>query len=442
TDHQIFERYHKFRFHDRFSRKESISAKELIGLNPGDYVVHVDHGIGIFGGLEKIDVNGKIQEAIKLVYKDRDVLYVNIHSLHRISKYRGKDTGAPKIYKLGSGAWQKLKSNTKKKVQDIARELILLYAKRKEQKGFAFSSDTYLQQELESSFIFEDTPDQLKATSDVKEGMEAGFPMDRLVCGDVGFGKTEVAIRAAFKAVTDSKQVAILVPTTVLAFQHYNTFRDRLKDFPCTVDYLSRFRTTAEQRRITTKLKEGGIDIIIGTHKLVGREIEFKDLGLLIIDEEQKFGVSVKEKLKQMKLNVDTLTLTATPIPRTLQFSMMGSRDLSIINTPPPNRHPIITELHSFNEEIIKEAIEYEVSRGGQVFFIHNRVQNIMEIKEIVDRVQPGVRSVVAHGQMEGKKLESVILDFMQGDFDVLIATAIVESGLDIPNANTIIINN
>jgi len=442
TDHQIFERYHKFRFHDRFSRKESVSMKELIGLNPGDYVVHVDHGIGIFGGLEKIDVNGKIQEAIKLVYKDQDVLYVNIHSLHRISKFKGKDTGPPKIYKLGTGAWQKLKNNTKKKVQDIARELILLYARRKDQKGFAFSQDTYLQHELESSFIYEDTPDQLKATADVKVGMEAGFPMDRLVCGDVGFGKTEVAIRAAFKAVTDSKQVAVLVPTTILAFQHYNTFTERLKGFPCNVDYLSRFRSYADQKRITAKLKEGGIDIIIGTHKLVGKDIAFKDLGLLIIDEEQKFGVGVKEKLKQLKLNVDTLTLTATPIPRTLQFSMMGSRDLSIINTPPPNRHPIITELHSFNEDIIKEAIEYEVSRGGQVFLIHNRIQNILAIKEIVDRVLPGVRSVVAHGQMEGKKLESVMLDFMQGDYDVLIATTIVESGLDIPNANTIIINN
>ena len=343
---------------------------------------------------------------------------------------------------MGSGAWQKLKSNTKKKVQDIARELILLYARRKDQEGFAFSVDTYLQQELESSFIYEDTPDQLKATEDVKAGMEAIFPMDRLVCGDVGFGKTEVAIRAAFKAVTDSKQVAVLVPTTLLAFQHNNTFRERLKGFPCTVDYLSRFRSPADQRKILTKLKEGKIDILIGTHKLVGKEIEFKDLGLLIIDEEQKFGVSVKEKLKQLKLNVDTLTLTATPIPRTLQFSLMGSRDLSIINTPPPNRHPIITELHSFNEEIIKEAIEYEVSRGGQVFFIHNRVQNILEIKEIIDRVAPEVRSVVAHGQMEGRKLESVMLDFMQGDYDVLIATTIVESGLDIPNANTIIINN
>ena len=442
TDHQIFERYHKFRFHDRFNKRESVSVKELMGLNPGDYVVHVDHGIGIFGGLEKIEVNGKIQEAIKLVYKDNDVLYVNIHSLHRISKYKGRDTEPPKVYKLGTGAWQKLKTNTKKKVQDIARELILLYAQRQEQKGFAFSRDTYLQQELESSFIYEDTPDQLKATDDVKAGMEAGFPMDRLVCGDVGFGKTEVAIRAAFKAVTDSKQVAVLVPTTVLAFQHFNTFTDRLKGMPCSVDYLSRFRSSADQRKILSNLKEGKIDIIIGTHKLVGKEIEFRDLGLLIIDEEQKFGVSVKEKLKQMKLNVDTLTLTATPIPRTLQFSLMGSRDLSIINTPPPNRHPIITELHVFNEEIIKEAIEYEVSRGGQVFFIHNRVQNIREIKEIVDRVVPGIRAVVAHGQMEGRNIESVVLDFMRGDYDVLIATTIVESGLDIPNANTIIINN
>ena len=442
TDHQIFERYHKFRFHDRFSKKESVSVKELIGLNPGDYVVHVDHGIGIFGGLEKIEVNGKIQEAVKLVYRDQDVLYVNIHSLHRITKYRGKDTEAPKIYKLGTGAWQKLKNSTKKKVQDIARELILLYARRKEQKGFSFSPDTYLQQELESSFIYEDTPDQLKATEDVKAGMEAAYPMDRLICGDVGFGKTEVAIRAAFKAATDGKQVAVLVPTTILAFQHYNTFRDRLREFPVRVDYLSRFRSQADQRRILSDLKDGRIDILIGTHKLVGKDVLFRDLGLLIIDEEQKFGVRIKEKLKELKLNVDTLTLTATPIPRTLQFSLMGSRDLSVINTPPPNRHPIMTELHPFNEEIIQEAIEYEVSRGGQVFFIHNRVQNIMEIKEIVDRVVPGIRSVVAHGQMEGSRLESIVMDFMQGDYDVLIATTIVESGLDIPNANTIIIND
>ncbi|RPI43741.1 MAG: DEAD/DEAH box helicase, partial [Bacteroidetes bacterium] len=325
TDHQIFERYHKFKLDDRFSRKESVSIRELVGLNPGDYVVHVDHGIGIFGGLEKIEVNGRIQEAIKLVYRDNDVLYVNIHSLHRISRYRGKDTEPPRVYKLGTGAWQKLKSNTRKKVQDIARELILLYAKRREQEGFSFSPDTYLQRELESSFIYEDTPDQLKATADVKSGMEAKFPMDRLVCGDVGFGKTEVAIRAAFKAVTDSKQVAVLVPTTVLAFQHYNTFRDRLKEFPCTVDYISRFRSYSDQKKILSQLKNGSLDIVIGTHRLVGNEVAFKDLGLLIIDEEQKFGVSVKEKLKQLKLNVDTLTLTATPIPRTLQFSLMGS---------------------------------------------------------------------------------------------------------------------
>lgn len=442
TDHQIFERYHKFRLHDRFSRKESISVKELVGLNPGDYVVHVDHGIGIFGGLEKIEVSGRIQEAIRLVYRDNDVLYVNIHSLHRISKYRGKDTEPPRVYKLGTGAWQKLKSNTKKKVQDIARELILLYARRRDQEGFAFSPDTYLQRELESSFIYEDTPDQLKATADVKAGMEARFPMDRLVCGDVGFGKTEVAIRAAFKAVTDSKQVAVLVPTTILAFQHFNTFRERLKDFPCSIDYLSRFRSYADQKRILEQLREGSLDIVIGTHKLVGKDVVFRDLGLLIVDEEQKFGVGVKEKLKQMKLNVDTLTLTATPIPRTLQFSLMGSRDLSVINTPPPNRHPIITELHTFNEDIIREAVEYEVSRGGQVFFIHNRVQNIHKIKEIVDRLLPGIRSVVAHGQMEGRNLETLMLDFMQGDYDVLIATTIIESGLDIPNANTIIINN
>ncbi|MBN1133043.1 MAG: transcription-repair coupling factor [Bacteroidales bacterium] len=442
TDHQIFERYHKFRFQNRFSRKESVSVKEILGLNNGDYVVHVDHGIGIFGGLEKIDVNGKVQEAVRLVYKDKDVLFVNIHSLHRISKYKGRDGDPPRIYKLGSGAWQNLKQKTKKRVKDIARDLITLYARRRELEGFAFSPDTYLQKELESSFIYEDTPDQLKATNDIKSGMEGAYPMDRLVCGDVGFGKTEVAIRAAFKAVTDSKQVALLVPTTILAFQHYNTFRERLENFPCTVDYLSRFRSYAEQQKIIKKLAKGEIDIIIGTHRMVGKDIVFKDLGLLIIDEEQKFGVAVKEKLKNIKLNVDTLTLTATPIPRTLQFSLMGARDLSIINTPPPNRHPIITELHIFNEDIIREAIEYEVSRGGQVFFIHNRIDTIGEIKAITDRVLPGIRSVIAHGQMEGKKLERIMLDFINGDYDVLIATSIVESGLDIPNTNTIIINN
>jgi len=442
TDHQIFERYHKFRLHDRFTKKEALSVKELSGLHPGDYVVHVDHGIGKFGGLERIDVNGKKQEAVRLVYKDNDVLFVNIHSLHKISKYKGKEGQSPRVYKLGTGTWQKLKQKTKSKVKDIAGELIALYAKRREQKGFAFSPDTYLQKELEASFIYEDTPDQDKATKDFKTGMEAEFPMDRLICGDVGFGKTEVAIRAAFKAVSDSKQVAVLVPTTVLAFQHYNTFKSRLKEFPCTVDYISRFRSAGEQTKILKRLKEGSLDIIIGTHKLVGQQVKFRDLGLLIIDEEQKFGVSVKEKLKQIKLNVDTLTLTATPIPRTLQFSLMGARDLSIINTPPPNRHPIITELHPFNEEIIKEAVEYEVSRGGQVFFIHNRVQNIGEVKEMVDKLVPAVRSVVAHGQMDGKTLEKVMLEFMNGDHDVLIATSIIESGLDIPNTNTIIINN
>jgi transcription-repair coupling factor (superfamily II helicase) len=349
---------------------------------------------------------------------------------------------APKIYKLGSGAWQKLKLATKKKIKDIAEDLIKLYATRKQQEGFSFSPDTYLQRELEASFIYEDTPDQVKATRDVKEGMEAGFPMDRLVCGDVGFGKTEVAIRAAFKAVTDSKQVAILVPTTILAFQHFNTFKDRLKEFPCNIEYISRFRKPADQKIILEKLAKGQIDILIGTHKLVGKEVKFKDLGLLIIDEEQKFGVGVKEKLRQMKLNVDTLTLTATPIPRTLQFSLMGARDLSIINTPPPNRHPIITELHTFNEEIIKEAIEYEVSRGGQVFFINNRIQNIEDLANLIGKICKSVRVVVAHGQMEGNKLEKTMLDFVQGDYDVLVATSIIESGLDIPNANTIIINN
>lgn len=442
TDHQIFERYHKYKIHERYDRKDSINLKELTDLKPGDYVVHIDHGIGIFGGLETLEMNGKKQESVRLVYKDKDVLYVSIHALHKISKYKGRDTEQPKIYKLGTGAWQKLKATTRKKVKDIAADLIRLYAKRREQEGFQFSPDTYLQQELEASFIYEDTPDQLKATTDVKLGMEASWPMDRLVCGDVGFGKTEVAIRAAFKAVSDSKQVAVLVPTTILALQHYNTFRERLHDLPCNVDYISRLKSSSEQKHSLQMLESGKTDIIIGTHKLVGKDIKFKDLGLLIIDEEQKFGVSVKEKLREIKLNVDTLTLTATPIPRTLQFSLMGARDLSIINTPPPNRHPIITEVHGFNEEIIKEAIEYEVNRGGQVFFIHNRIQNIGEVEALINRVAKGVRTVIAHGQMEGKKLESIMLDFMQGFYDVLIATSIIESGLDIPNANTILINN
>ena len=442
TDHQIFDRYHKFRIRGYFTRKESISVKELTGLNPGDYVVHIDHGIGRFGGLEKIEVNGKIQEAIKLVYRDNDILYVGIHSLHRISKYKGKDNAEPKIYKLGSGAWQKLKQNTKKRVKDIAKDLIQLYAKRMALPGCSFSPDSYLQRELEASFIYEDTPDQLSATIAVKEDMESPHPMDRLVCGDVGFGKTEIAIRAAFKAAADSKQSAVLVPTTILAFQHYRTFTSRMKGFPCNIEYISRHKRTADQKKILSKLAEGKIDIIIGTHKLAGDNVKFKDLGLLIIDEEQRFGVAVKEKLKKLRANVDTLTLTATPIPRTLQFSLMGARDLSIINTPPPNRMPIVTEIHGFNEEIIKEGIEYEVSRNGQVFFIHNRVENIKDIQLIIKRICPNVKTAVVHGRMEGRAIENVMFDFIQGDYDVLIATTIIESGLDIPNANTIFIND
>jgi len=442
TDHQIFDRYHRFQIDDQFARSENLTVQELTGLNPGDYVVHIDHGIGQFGGLEKIQTAGKEQEVVRLVYRDNDVLYVSIHSLHRISKFKGKDGQTPKIYKLGSGAWQKLKSSAKKKVKDIARELIRLYAMRKEQEGFVFSPDSYLQTELESSFIYEDTEDQLKATRDVKLGMEAPYPMDRLICGDVGFGKTEVAIRAAFKAVTDSKQVAVLVPTTILALQHYNTFSERLRDFPCSVDYVSRLKSPSRQKTTLRNLAEGKLDIIIGTHRLVSKDVKFKDLGLLIIDEEQKFGVGVKEKLKQIKLNVDTLSLTATPIPRTLQLSLMGARDLSVINTPPPNRHPIATELHTFNQEIIREAIYFEVGRKGQVFFIHNRVQNIGEMQALIKKICPEVSTAIAHGQMEGAHLEKVMLDFISGTYDVLIASSIIESGLDIPNANTMIINN
>ncbi len=442
TDHQIFDRYHRFRINENFSKKASVKLSQINDLHPGDYVVHVDHGIGIFGGLEKISVNGIEQEAIKLVYKNNDTIYVNIHSLHRISKYKSKEGEQPKIYKLGSGAWQKLKQNTKRKVKDIAAELITLYAKRREQKGYGFSPDTYLNNELEASFIYEDTPDQVKSNAAVKKDMESDIPMDRLVCGDVGFGKTEIAIRAAFKAVCDNKQVAVLVPTTVLALQHFKTFSERLKNFPCSVDYITRLKSAQRQKETLENLKQGKLDIIIGTHKLIGKNVVFKDLGLLIIDEEQKFGVSVKEKLKLMKLNVDTLTLTATPIPRTLQFSLMGARDLSILHTPPTNRHPIITEIHNYNEEIIKEAINYEISRGGQVFFIHNRVQNIFEVEEMINRICPKVKTVVAHGQMEGRKLENVILNFIDGDYGVLIATSIIENGIDIPNANTIIINN
>lgn len=442
TDHQIFDRYHRFQLDDQFARSENLTVQELTGLNPGDYVVHIDHGIGQFGGLEKIQTGGKEQEAVRLVYRDKDILYVSIHSLHRISKFKGKDGQAPKIYKLGSGAWQKLKSSAKKKVKDIARELIRLYAMRKEQSGFVFSPDSYLQTELESSFIYEDTEDQLKATRDVKMGMEAPYPMDRLICGDVGFGKTEIAIRAAFKAVADNKQVAVLVPTTILALQHYNTFTERLRDFPCTVDYVSRLKSPSRQKATLLNLKEGKLDIIIGTHRLVSKDVQFKDLGLLIIDEEQKFGVSVKEKLRHLKLNVDTLTLTATPIPRTLQLSLMGARDLSVINTPPPNRHPITTELHTFNHEIIREAILFEVGRKGQVFFIHNRVQNIGEVEVLIKKICPEVSTAIAHGQMDGARLEKVMLDFIAGTYDVLIASSIIESGLDIPNANTMIVND
>jgi len=444
TDHQIFKRYHRAKYisKDIFEKKSSISLKEINGLKPGDYVVHIDHGIGQFSGIQTIDVNGKKQETIRLTYKNNDTLFVSIHSLHKISKYKGSEGTAPKIYKLGSGAWQKLKNKTKSKVKDIAKDLINLYAKRKAKEGFGFSPDTYLQQALEASFIYEDTPDQTTATQAIKTDMESKTPMDRLVCGDVGFGKTEVAIRAAFKAVTDGKQVAILVPTTILSLQHYHTFRKRLKEFPCNVEYISRLKNAKEQKRIITELKSGKVDILIGTHRLISKDIVFKDLGLLVVDEEQKFGVALKEKLKQIKINVDTLTLTATPIPRTLQFSLMGARDLSIINTAPPDRFPIITELHSFNEEIIKNAIEFEIKRNGQVFFIHNRVQNIFEVEHLIHRICPNIKTVVGHGQMKGTELEKVMFDFINHEYDVLIATTIIESGVDIPNANTIIINN
>ena len=442
TDHQIFDRYHKFRIKGFFTRRDSMSIRELTDLNPGDYVVHSDHGIGRFGGLEKIEVNGRLQEAIKLVFRDNDILFVGIHALHRISKYKGRDDTPPRINKLGTGAWQKMKQATKKKVKDIARDLIKLYAKRKASGGFAFSPDSYLQRELEASFIWEDTPDQLASTVAVKEDMETPVPMDRLVCGDVGFGKTEVAVRAAFKAATDGKQTALLVPTTILALQHYKTFTSRFENFPVRVDYISRHRKPAEQKQILKQLADGEIDIIIGTHKLTGKEDRFKDLGLLIIDEEQRFGVAVKERLKSLRAGVDTLTMTATPIPRTLQFSLMGARDLSIITTPPPNRMPIITELHGFNDDIIREGIVYEVSRNGQVFFINNRIENIMEVKATINRICPEVKTAVVHGRMEGQEIENVMFDFIRGDYDVLLATTIIESGLDIPNANTIFIND
>ena len=442
TDHQIFERYHKFSIKSGYSKKQNITLKELTSLAVGDYVTHIDHGIGKFGGLQKIQVEGKTQEAIKLVYADNDIVYVSIHSLHKISKYNGKDGAPPKIYKLGSNAWKVLKQKTKARVKHIAFNLIQLYAKRRLDKGFQFAPDSYLQKELESSFIYEDTPDQITATADVKADMENERPMDRLVCGDVGFGKTEVAIRAAFKAVDNGKQVAILVPTTILAYQHYRTFTERLKDMPVTVSYLNRFRTAKQKSETLQKLTEGKVDILIGTHQLVNKNVVFKDLGLLIIDEEQKFGVNVKDKLKTIATNVDTLTLTATPIPRTLQFSLMAARDLSVITTPPPNRYPIETNVVGFNEEQIRDAISYEIQRGGQVFFINNRIENIKEVAGMIQRLVPGARVGIGHGQMDGKKLEELMLAFMEGDFDVLVATTIIESGLDVPNANTIFINN
>ena len=445
TDHQLFDRFHKFNLKSEKARsgKITLSLKELNQFTTGDYIVHIDHGVGQFGGLVRTEVNGKIQEVIKLIYQNNDIIFVSIHSLHKLSKYKGKDSGEPpKLNKLGTGAWEKMKEKTKKKVKDIARDLILLYSQRKQEKGFSYSTDSFMQHELEASFIYEDTPDQMKATSEVKEDMESSRPMDRLICGDVGFGKTEVAIRAAFKAVSDNKQVAVLVPTTVLAFQHFQTFSERLKDFPCRIDYISRARTAAQIKATLKDVADGQVNILIGTHRIVSKDVKFKDLGLLIIDEEQKFGVSVKEKLRQMKVNVDTLTMTATPIPRTLQFSLMGARDLSSITTPPPNRYPVQTEVERFNPDIIREAINFEMSRNGQVFFINNRIQNIYEIETLVRREVPDARVAVGHGQMEPEKLEKIILDFVNYEYDVLIATSIVESGIDVPNANTIIINN
>ncbi len=442
TDHQIFERYHKFHLRNGYAKKQAITLKDLNKLEIGDYVTHIDHGIGKFGGLQKIDVEGKKQEAIKLMYGERDILYVSIHSLHKISKYNGKDGAVPKIYKLGSAAWKKLKQKTKSRVKKIAFDLIKVYAKRRLDKGFQYAPDSYLQLELEASFIYEDTPDQGTATADIKKDMESERPMDRLVCGDVGFGKTEVAIRAAFKAAENGKQVAVLVPTTILAFQHQRTFSKRLKEMPVKVDYLNRFRTAKEKRIILDELQSGKIDIIIGTHQLASKNVQFKDLGLLIVDEEQKFGVAVKDKLKSIKENVDVLTLTATPIPRTLQFSLMAARDLSVINTPPPNRYPIESHVTQFSEEIIRDAISYEIQRGGQIFFIHNRIENIKEVAGLIQRLVPDAKVGIGHGQMEGRKLETLMLAFMNGEFDVLVSTTIVESGLDVTNANTIFINN
>ncbi|MDB5248459.1 MAG: transcription-repair coupling factor [Segetibacter sp.] len=442
TDHQVFQRYHKYKVKQAYNKNKALTLRTLRELQPGDYVTHIDHGVGTYSGLQKLEVNGRLQEAVRIIYKDNDILYVNINSLHKISKYTGKEGSVPKVNKIGSDAWQKLKEKTKSKVKEIAFDLIQLYAERKAQQGFAFSPDNYMQTELEASFIYEDTPDQSKATADVKKDMESPAPMDRLVCGDVGFGKTEVAVRAAFKAVVDGKQAAILVPTTILAFQHYKTFQDRLKDFPVTVDYVNRFKSAKEKKETLQKLQEGKVDIIIGTHSILGKEVKFKDLGIMIIDEEQKFGVGSKEKLKTLKTNVDCLTLTATPIPRTLQFSLMGARDLSIINTPPPNRQPIQTEVHVFNEDFIRDAIYYETERGGQVFFIHNRVQGLHEMAGMIQGLCPDLSIGYAHGQLEGHELEERILDFIEKKYDVLVCTNIVESGVDIPNVNTIVINN
>lgn len=442
TDHQFFEKYHRFLIRDRYKKSEQFTLKEIYDLQPGDYVVHIDHGIGIYEGLQKMEVNGKEQEVIKLSYKDGDLLYISIHSLHKITKYVGKDGMAPKLHRLGSGTWERVKERTKKRVKEIAIDLIKLYATRRAKDGFAFSADTFMQHELEASFIYEDTPDQVKSLNEVKNDMESVHPMDRLICGDVGFGKTEIAIRAAFKAVADSKQVAVLVPTTVLALQHFTTFTDRLQNMPCTVDYVNRFKSAKQIRNTLQKLKDGQIDILIGTHRLLSKDVEFKNLGLLIIDEEQKFGVAAKEKLRELKCDVDTLTMSATPIPRTLQFSLMGARDISVITTPPPNRYPIQTEVHIFDEALIRDAIAYEISRGGQVFFVHNKIQNIYEIAGLVQRLVPDARVAVGHGQMDGEELENIMLKFLAGDFDVLVSTTIVESGLDVSNANTMIIND
>ena len=443
TDHQIFDRFHKYNLRGDKARsgKMAISLKELSQFEPGDYVVHIDHGVGRFAGLVRMPNGNSTQEVIKLVYSNDDVVFVSIHSLHKISKYKSKEGEAPRINKLGTGAWEKLKERTKTKIKDIARDLIKLYSQRAQEKGFAYSPDSFLQHELEASFIYEDTPDQMKATTDIKADMERERPMDRLVCGDVGFGKTEVAVRAAFKAACDNKQVAVLVPTTVLAYQHWRTFSERLKNLPCKVEYLSRARSAADTKKVLEGLKSGEVNIVVGTHKLIGKGVQFKDLGLLIIDEEQKFGVSVKEKLRQLKVSVDTLTLTATPIPRTLQFSLMGARDLSVIQTPPPNRYPIQTEVHTFNEEIIREAVNFELSRNGQLFFINNRIQNLHELAALITRNVPDARVCIGHGQMPPEELEKIILGFVNHDYDVLIATSIVENGIDIPNANTIIIN-